>query len=90
MTTPIYYQLLWTKDPKAVLKSACHAGSNGVEISSPAARVIIPLVNEQLCYDFKGIMTLPCRELILVSFKPSWHADFRTALRILVHGSQNF
>ena len=36
------------------------------------------------------ILTLTARELILVSFKPSWHADFRTALRILVHGSQNF
>ena len=71
MTTPIYHQLLWTKDPKAVLKSAFNAGSNGVEISSPAARVIIPLLMIPLCYDFKGIMTLAARELISTPFEPA-------------------
>ena len=35
-------------------------------------------------------MTLPCRELILVSFEPAWHADFRTAFGFLVHENDYF
>ena len=81
----------WTKKRKAVLKSACQAILNDTKTSSLAHRVIIPLVKPMLLADFTwGIMTLWARDLVLVSFKPAWHADFRTAFGFLVHEKAYF
>ena len=73
---------------------ACHASLNDTKISPLTVRVNIPLVKSAHNIGFTKenhwILTLTVRELILVSFKPAWTADFGTAIAFFVHEMYDF